>query len=102
MNEAGVRQYASLPPTPQISGGFGNGVTAWAPDGRRTAVVSQNTNLPASIWLVDLEASAPFRQPVELPTGPRIRGIAWTREGAAILIGYHDSISDIVMLDSPK
>ena len=62
---------------PDISAGFSNGQLAWSPDGRRLAVTSQNTNLATSIWLADPDAAIPFRKLVELPIGPRIRGITW-------------------------
>jgi len=96
---AGARVYETLPLVPAISSGFSNGVLAWSPDGRLLAVGSQNTNLPASLWLVDPEASIPFRKLVELPPGPRIRGVTWTRDGSALIIGQHDASSDIVLLD---
>ena len=75
---------------------------AWSPDGRRLAVVSQNSNAAASIWIVDPESSTPFRKLADLPVGPRIRGVAWTRDGAALIIGQHDSTSDIVLLDQGR
>jgi Tol biopolymer transport system component len=99
VDPAGARMYEALPPAPAISGGFGNGVLAWSPDGRLLAIATQNSNLPASLWLVDPEATMPFRKLVELPPGPRIRGVTWTRDGAAIIIGQHDATSDIVLLD---
>jgi hypothetical protein len=36
---------------------------------------------------------------IELPVGPRIRGLAWARDGSALVIGQHDTTSDIVLLD---
>ena len=97
---AGARMYETLSPAPATPGGFGNGMVAWSKNGRLLAVVSQNSNLPASLWLVDPEApSVPFRKLVELPPGPRIRGVTWTRDGSAIIIGQHDASSDIVLLD---
>ena len=52
--------YASLPDRPG-GGGFANGFAAWAPDGRRLAVVRQQANSPAEIWLLELEAAQPYR-----------------------------------------
>jgi Tol biopolymer transport system component len=100
VNSTGQPQYTTFPPAPDISAGFSNGMLAWAPDGRRLAVVSQNSNAAASIWIVSPEAAPPFRKLVELPAGPRIRGITWTRDGTALFIGQHDSTSDIVLLDA--
>ena len=102
VDSGGKAQYETLPPTPAISGGFSNGMPAWSPDGRRLAVVSQNSNAMASIWIVDPESSTPFRKLAELPVGPRIRGVAWTRDGAALIIGQHDTTSDIVLLDQGR
>jgi Tol biopolymer transport system component len=99
IDSAGRYQYDTLPAAPEISSGFSNGMPAWSPDGRRLAVVSQNTNLAAAIWIVDPESPTPFRKLVQLPVGPRIRGVAWTRDGAALIIGQHDATSDIVVLD---
>jgi hypothetical protein len=36
---------------------------------------------------------------IELPAGPRIRGIAWTSDGAFVIIGHHDMTSHIVVID---
>jgi serine/threonine protein kinase len=36
---------------------------------------------------------------IELAPGPRIRGIAWTRDGSAVIVGRHETSSHIVMLD---
>jgi Tol biopolymer transport system component len=83
---------------PAIANGFTNGVVAWSPDGRRLAVASQNTNTVTSIWLVDPDAASPFRKLVDLPVGPRIRGITWTRDGA-LIVGYYDAVGDIVLMD---
>jgi eukaryotic-like serine/threonine-protein kinase len=83
---------------PDISAGFSNGMVTWSPDGRRLAVTSQNTNLATSIWLADPDAAIPFRKLVELPIGPRIRGLTWTSDGS-LIVGQHDATSDIVLMD---
>ena len=81
---------------------FANGVLAWAPDGKRLAVVSQGTDTP-SIWIVEPDAPNRTRKLIEFPGGPRIRGITWERSGDSIIIGKHDiASSDIVLLDSAK
>ena len=87
---------------PPMVGGFASGTLAWAPDGRQLAVVSQPTNGSASIWIVEPDASSPYRKLIELSSGPRIRGLAWTRDGSALIFGRHETTSDIVMLDSAK
>ena len=102
VDSAGLPQYEKLPPSPAVSGGFGNGMLAWSPDGRRLAVISQNSNAAASVWIVNPESVTPFQKLSELPAGPRIRGIAWTRDGAAVIFGQHDTMSDIVLLDQGR
>ena len=89
--EGNVR-FGNVPPAPPLPSGFANGVLAWSPDGRRLAIVSQNTNLPASIWVIEPAAAEPhFEKLVELPTGPRIRGVAWTPDGRSLIVGKHDA-----------
>ena len=62
-------------------------------------MVSQNTNLAASIWMIEPDSPNPsYRKVIELPVGPRIRGMAWTKDGSALIIGEHDTTSDIVLL----
>jgi Tol biopolymer transport system component len=97
----GRRLYASLPPPP-IGAGFANGTLAWAPDGRRLAVVSADTAQPTSVWIVDPDAAAPYRKLIDLPAGPRIRGVTWTRDGSAVIVGKHETSSHVVMLDQVK
>jgi eukaryotic-like serine/threonine-protein kinase len=90
--------YASLPQPPGV-GGFTNGIPAWTPDGRRLAVLSQGANAPSSIWLVEPDDPTPYRMLIEFPPGPRVRGMTWTRDGSALIIGKHETSSDIVLLD---
>jgi Tol biopolymer transport system component len=84
--------------TASLDGFAQNGLLAWAPDGKRLAVVSQGNNTP-SVWILDRDATSPLRKLIEFPGGPRLRGISWTRDGAAIIVGKHDvGSSDIVMM----
>jgi len=99
VDSAGQRQYATLARSPDIGGGFSNGMAAWSHDGRRLAVVSQNSNSAASVWIVDPEITKPFRKLVDLPPGPRIRGVSWTPDNSSLIIGQHDTLSDIVLLE---
>jgi len=80
-------------------GGFASGLLAWSPDGRKLALVRQPTNTEASIWIVEPDTLDPYRKLIEFPTGPRIRGLTWTRDGSALIIGKHETTSDIVLLD---
>jgi Tol biopolymer transport system component len=77
-------------------------MAAWSHDGRRLAVVSQNSNAAASVWVVDPEATKPFRKLVDLPPGPRIRGVSWTPDSSSLIIGQHDTLSDIVLLEQAQ
>ncbi|HSL69623.1 MAG TPA: hypothetical protein VK864_05235, partial [Longimicrobiales bacterium] len=90
--------YSALPERPARDS-FANGVLGWSPDGRRVAVVRQQANAATSIWIVDPESAQPYTLLTDLPAGPRIRGIAWTPDGKALIVGKHDWTSDIVLLD---
>jgi hypothetical protein len=39
---------------------------------------------------------------MDLPPGPRVRGIAWTRDGLGVILGKRDWTSDIVLLERNK
>jgi serine/threonine protein kinase/Tol biopolymer transport system component len=87
------------PPAPAV---FANGTPAWSPDGRRLAVAGQPGGGLISIWIVEPDGPAVYRKLIDLPTGSRVRGLSWTRDGSALIIGKRDTSSDIVMLDSVK
>jgi len=36
---------------------------------------------------------------VDLPHGPRIRGVSWTPDSSSLILGQHDTLSDIVLLE---
>ena len=95
----GTPQTTLAEPAPNISAGISNGLLAWSPDGRRLAVIAQNTNLPTTVWLAEPGAAAPFRKLAELPVGPRVRGLTWSHDGAAVIVGQYDATGDIVLLD---
>ena len=78
--------------------GFANGLAAWSPDGRRLAVIEQQTNDKTRVWLVEPGQQQPYALLTEFPPGPRVRGVTWTKDGTAIVIGKHDWISDIVLM----
>jgi Tol biopolymer transport system component len=91
----------SLPKTPG-GNGFSNGMLAWAPDGRRLAIANQQSNSAASIWMLDLALASEYTKIIDLPPGPRVRGITWTHDGSSLIIGKHDWTSDIVLMDRGK
>ena len=78
--------------------GFANGMVAWSPDGKRLAAISQPTFAPASVWLIEPQAANPLTKVTEFSAGPRLRGISWTRDGTAVIVGKRDWTSDIVLL----
>jgi Tol biopolymer transport system component len=82
--------------------GFANGMLAWSPDGKRLAAISQPSNAPASVWLIDPEAANSLTRVADSAAGPRFRGISWTRDGTAVIVGKRDWTSDIVLLDQNK
>jgi Tol biopolymer transport system component len=95
----GHPQYLSLPRIPETGTGFTNGMVAWSPDGRQLALADQNSNAVASIWIIEPDSVQPrYRKLVELSGGARIRGITWTRDGSAIIIGRHDVTGDVVLM----
>ena len=90
-----------VPPAPG-GNGFSNGMLAWSPDGRRLAVAQQQANSAAQIWILDPEASPLYTKLIDFSDGPRIRGMAWSRDGRGLVIGKHDWTSDIVLIDLTK
>jgi Tol biopolymer transport system component len=106
VDSKGNPAYPMLPPPASelsTSGGLGgNGVLAWSPDGKRLAVVNQSGSGAPSVWIVEPDASNPYKKLTEFSGGPRIRGIAWTPDGRSIVVGKHDtSSSDIVVFQRP-
>ena len=79
--------------------GFANGYTAWSPDGQRIALVANQANSRATIWICDPDAPDPFHQLIELPVSVRVRGITWTPDGSSVLVAEQESRSDIVLFD---
>ena len=62
--------------------------------------MSQNTNTAASIWLIEPAAAKPrYQKLIELPPSPCIRGVAWTPDGRSLIVGKHDAVSDIVLIE---
>ena len=82
-------------------GGFQNGTLAWAPDGGRLAAVTQGYGGGYRSGLSKPNEASPYRKVTDLSGGPRLRGITWTRDGSAIIVGKHDvASSDIVIMNA--
>ena len=90
----GRQLFPSLPEQPLF-----NGVVAWAPDGKRVAVVTVPANAPSVIWIVEPAASTPFRRLLELEPTVRPRGLSWTRDGSRLIMSSQESLSDLVLYE---
>ncbi len=90
----GRQLFPSLPEQPLF-----NGVVAWAPDGKRLAVVTVPANAPSVIWIVEPAASTPFRRLLELQPTVRPRGLCWTRDGSRLIMSSQESLSDLVLYE---
>jgi Tol biopolymer transport system component len=92
----GREALSKLPSRP--GAGFANGLAAWSPDGNRLAVIEQQANLTTRVWLVEPNQKQPYTMLMEFPPGPRVRGLTWTPDGSAVIMGKHDWTSDIVLM----
>ncbi len=97
----GGGQPLSLLPAQHVPA-FPNGFMAWSPDGRRLAAVSIPMMMGATIWIVEPGGARPFQQLAKLPADVRPRGIAWTRDGAALVLSCYRWTSDIVLFESAR
>jgi serine/threonine protein kinase len=98
VDSRGQRLYPDLPKTAT----FANGFLEWAPDGKKVAVVAAQSNIAASIWIVEPDAREPFRKLLELPVSVRPRGITWSADGSSVIIAKQEMPSDIVLFDLKK
>ena len=94
-NPRGERVYSTLPDGPALTNGF----LAWAPDGKRLAAVGVPGSANASIWIVEPDSPVPFRKLIELPGEVRPRGITWTGDGASLIFGRQEALSDLVLFE---
>jgi hypothetical protein len=53
----------------------------------------------ASIWVVEPDAAEPFRQLIEFSGEVRPRGITWTSDGASLVFGRQEALSDLVLFE---
>jgi serine/threonine protein kinase len=95
VNLRGERVHVTLPDGPALTNGF----LAWAPDGKRLAAVGVPGSANASIWIVEPESAQPFRKLIELPAEVRPRGITWTSDGASLVFGRQEALSDLVLFE---
>ena len=52
------------------------------------------------MWIAEPEAREPFKKLADLPvTVKRPKGITWTPDGSAVILGIQEAVSDIVLFD---
>ena len=79
-----------------------NGVAAWSPDGRRLAGIGNPGSRSGYIWIVEPGSPTPFRKLTDLPADVRVRGVSWTPDGSALVIGHVRATGDIVLAERIK
>ena len=77
----------------------GNGMLAWQPGGRALAAVGNSGSLPSVAWLIEPGNVTFARKISDFPADTRIRGLAWSHDGATLILGRQKRDSDIVLLD---
>jgi Tol biopolymer transport system component len=95
----GQAVYESLPEVPQQ---LGNGVLAWSSDGRRLAAVGLPGSDAGYVWIVEPDGAMPIRKLIDLPTGDYLRGITWTRDGSALVVGRIRWAGDIILAERSR
>jgi Tol biopolymer transport system component len=84
---------------PEVPEQLGNGFLAWSPDGRRVAAVGLPGSDTGHIWIIEPDSPSPIRKLIALPPGDFLRGMSWTRDGSALVIGRIRSAGDIVFAE---
>jgi TolB protein len=90
----GRQLFPNLPTQPLF-----NGLIAWAPDGKRLAVVTVPANAPSALWIVEPTAAKSFQRVLEFEPTIRPRGLTWTRDGSRLVMSSQESLSDLVLYD---
>jgi serine/threonine protein kinase/Tol biopolymer transport system component len=96
VNSRGQQLHTALADGPALTNGF----LAWAPDGKRLAAVGVPGSANASIWIVQPDGPQPFRQLIEFSGEVRPRGLTWTSDGASLVFGRQEALSDIVLFEA--
>ena len=78
---------------------FSNGMMAWSPDGTRLAIEQQSGLFTGAFWIVEPGNPQPYRKLVDLPAGSRVRGITWSRDGSALVVGRIQRSGDIFLAE---
>jgi eukaryotic-like serine/threonine-protein kinase len=99
VNSHGQPVYERLPEVPQQ---LGNGFLAWSPYGQRLAAVGLPGSRAGHIWIIEPDGSTPIRRLIDLPAGDYLRGITWTCDGAALVMGRIRWTGDIVLAERSR
>jgi Tol biopolymer transport system component len=91
--------HERLPEVPQQ---LGNGFLAWSPDGQRLAAVGLPGSRAGHIWIIEPDGPVPIRKLIDLPAGDYLRGITWTRDGSALVMGRIRWAGDIVLAERSR
>jgi serine/threonine protein kinase/Tol biopolymer transport system component len=91
--------YESLPEVPQQ---LGNGVLAWSPDGRRLAAIGLPGSDAGHVWIIEPNGPMPIRKLIDLPAGDYVRGVTWTRDGSALVVGRIRWAGDIILAERSR
>jgi Tol biopolymer transport system component len=94
-NGEAVYDHGELPETVR----FNNGTMAWSPDGIRLAVEQQSGAFGGAIWIVEPGGREPYRKLLDLPSGVRLRGLSWSRDGASLVVGRILRSGDIFLAE---
>ena len=90
-----VVHYGPAPEKVNISNGF----VSWSPDGLRLAAVSLPGASSGSIWISEPKSGRPFRKLADLTAGVFVRGLTWSRDGSALIVGQIQWAGDIFVAD---
>jgi TolB protein len=76
-----------------------NGYVAWAPDGKRLAAVALPGAAVGSVWIIEPNSPSPYKKLMDLPAGEFLRGLAWTPDGSALIVGRYRWSGDIFLAE---
>jgi dipeptidyl aminopeptidase/acylaminoacyl peptidase len=78
---------------------FSNGTMSWSPDGKRLAIEQQSGVFTGGVQIVEPDSPNPFGAHLLLGDGVRLRGIAWSRDGSALVVGRIQRSGDIFLAE---
>ncbi|MGH9400397.1 MAG: TolB family protein, partial [Thermoanaerobaculia bacterium] len=81
---------------------MGNGYLAWSPDGKLLAGMAFPGVTEGTLWIIDPAAPVSSRQLLRLPVERGGRGLAWVRDGTALLVGGYQTSSNVVLFSRDR